>query len=109
MLDFLETLPDYVVGFEPSEIDDVITNYVCPVCNGQLTAYNIPKERIYIVVCVEHGNVEQIGRIRRESVSSQMEQSRRQFKLVIHNLSEFWGELIPPKRSQAQNLKDLGF
>lgn len=109
MTDFLEALPDYIVGFEPWEIKEVTTDYVCPVCYGALTALDIPNERIYIVVCPEHGNVEQIGRVRREWVSREMEQERRSFDKVIRNLSEFWGELIPPKKSIGENLKELGF
>ena len=109
MPEILNMLPDYVMGFEPSEIDDVITNYVCSVCHGQLTAFDVPMERIYIIVCPEHGNVEQIGRVRRESVTSDMERARRQFDIVINNLSEFWGELKRPKQTQAKNLQDLGF
>ena len=109
MVDILGALPDYVIGFEPSEVDDVITNYVCPVCHGQLTAFNVPIERIYIIVCPEHGNVETVGRVRRESVSNQMEQEKRQFDIVISKLPEFWGELKRPRQTQKKNMKDLGF
>jgi hypothetical protein len=109
VLDILDALPDYVMGFEPFEIDDVVTNYVCPVCHGQLTAFDVPMERIYIIVCPEHGNVEQIGRVRRESVNSEMERARRQFDIVINNLPEFWGELKRPKYTEAENMKTLGF
>ena len=109
MLDLLQSLPDYVLGFEPWEINDVINNYVCPVCHGQLTAFDIPQSQIYIIVCLEHGNVEQIGRIRRESVSIDMERAYREFHLVINNLPEFWGELKQPNRTSVQNLRELGF
>lgn len=105
----LDALPDCVVGFEPAEVNDVITNYVCPVCHGQLVAFNIPCERIYIIVCPEHGNVEQIGRIRRESVSIDMERAYREFDAAVENLKEFWGELKRSRKSQEQNLRELGF
>ena len=108
-MDILESLPDYVIGFEPWEVKSVIENYVCPVCHGALVAFDIPYERIYIIVCPEHGNVELIGRIRRESVDIQMESEHRDFGTVIRNLDDLWGELIPPKRTEQENLRDLGF
>ena len=109
MLDLMESLPDYVIGFEPWEVDEVVNDYVCPVCYGQLTAFDVPNDRIYIIACPEHGNVETIGRIRREYVSNEMARQRSQFNNVIRNLPEFWGELIPPKKPEKQNLKELGF
>ena len=109
MPDIMDALPDYVVGFEPYEINEVITNYVCPVCHGQLVTFNIPNDRIYIIVCPEHGNVESIGRVRRESVSREMENSLRNFDVVINNLPEFWGELKRKPQSIEKNLEDLGF
>jgi len=109
MNDIMEALPDYVVGFDPCEVDEVITDYVCPVCHGQLTAFNVPSDRIYIIICVEHGNVETIGRIRRESVNIDMERAFRQFDNVVNNLPEFWGELKRHRQSAEKNLHDLGF
>jgi len=109
MPDIMDALPDYVVGFEPCEVNEVITDYVCPVCHGQLTAFNIPYERVIIIVCPEHGNVESIGRIRRESVSIDMERAFRQFDTAINNLPEYWGELKRNPQSAEQNLQDLGF
>lgn len=101
--------PDYVVGFEPWEYQSVVKDYVCAVCHGQLVAYDVPEERFYIIVCPEHGNVEVVGRVRREYVSREMENSHRQFGDVIRNLPEFWGELIQARKSESENLKDLGF
>ena len=105
----MDALPDYVIGFEPWEVKEVTTDYVCPVCHQQLVAFNVPMDSIYIIVCPEHGNVESIGRVRRESVSREMEQAHRNFDKVVNNLSEFWGELKRKPQSVEENLKDLGF
>ena len=109
MDDILDALPDYVIGFEPWEVKEVTTDYVCPICHGQLVAFDVPMDRIYIIVCPEHGNVESIGRVRRESVSREMENSLRNFDKVINNLPEFWGALKRKPQSEKQSLKELGF
>lgn len=108
VLDQLQELD--IQGFEPSEVHDVITNYVCAHCHAQLVAFNIPNDRIYMIVCSEcANNVEHIGRVMRSTVSIEMERAHRQYSEVINNLPDLWGHLIPPKRSTEQNLKELGF
>jgi hypothetical protein len=96
-------------GFSDTEANEVICDYVCPVCRGNLIPYHIPGTWVNVIVCFDHGNVEQIGRVSKVSVAIQEEEAHHAFKDVIRNLSDLWGELIPKRQSVAQNLKDLGF
>jgi len=96
-------------GFSDIEADEAVRDYVCPICYGNLTPYHIPGTSVNLVVCQEHGNVEQIGRVTKRSIEIREAQARRAFKEVIRNLPDLWGELIPPKQSVEQNIKELGF
>ena len=96
-------------GFTDAEAETVIRDYVCPVCFGNLTPYHIPGTWTNVIVCNEHGNVEQIGRVSKRAVEIQEEEAHYAFKDVVRNLSDLWGELIPQRRTVAQNLHDLGF
>jgi len=112
---------DYVVGFEPSEIDDIISNYVCANCYGTLTAHNIPNDRIYIIVCSECGlNVEQAGAVTRNTVSIRYEQAHREFRRVVKNLKDLYPTiqhmveikhtpLREGETEEGRNIRELGF
>jgi hypothetical protein len=97
-------------GFEPSEVADITTNYVCAHCYAQLVAFNIPNDRIYIIVCSECAtNIEQMGVVSRSTVSIRYEQGRREYSTVIRNLKDLYPTLQPVRHTEAENLKALGF
>lgn len=81
-------------GFEPAEVEDVVNNYVCSVCHGALVALQIPNDRISIIVCLEHGNIETCGRVTKNTVSIELERGYLDYKEVVRNLSDLWGDLI---------------
>lgn len=87
-------LPDGIRGFEPAEAYNVIDNYVCAVCWSTLLAIQVQGDRIMLVVCPEHGNIEQCGRITKNSVSIELENGAKNYHKVIRNLSDLWGHLI---------------
>ena len=87
----------------------VVRDYVCAVCHLNLRIVEIGNHWRVLVVCEEHGTVTKCGRVTVNTVAIEMERAKREFREVIHNLSDLWGELITPKRSREQNLHDLGF
>lgn len=80
--------------FSQSEVDTVISDYVCPVCTGDLQYFYIPNNPRVVVVCPIHGNVCDIGRVTRNTVSIESEKSFRSYQEVIRNLSDLWGDMI---------------
>lgn len=87
-------LEDDFLGFLPIEVNDVVENYVCAVCHGSLVSFQVPNERISIIVCLEHGNVEKCGRVMKSTVSIELERGYRDYQEVIRNLPDLWGSLI---------------
>ncbi len=98
-----------MAGFDGQEARECLMYYVCPVCYGQLTSFLIPGTHLHAVACVEHGNVEQIGRITANTVQVLMLQATARFWDAVRNLDDLWGGLIPPPLSEQDILKDLGF
>jgi hypothetical protein len=96
-------------SFSQTDAPQVVRDFVCGVCNGELTTVFAKAHWRVLVVCQEHGNITKCGRVTRTTVNIEMERSLSKFNSVIRTLSDLWGELIPPKRSREQNLKDLGF
>jgi len=104
-------------GFTREEAAKVIEKFVCPLCHGNLICWdwqNSPGEDKYgrpleLVVCLKHGNVENIGRVSVHSVSIQYDRARREFRKVIANLPDLWGNLTKPQRSEAEIKKILGY
>lgn len=97
-------------GFEPAEVAGITRDYVCAHCYEPLVAFNIPNDRLYIIVCSHCAtNIEEMGVITKATVSIRMERGRREFDTVIENLKDLYPTLQPIKRSEAQNLKELGF
>ena len=85
-----------------SEVDDVVENYVCAVCQADLIAFQALGELVVIICCPEHGSVEKCGRIMRSSVSIDLERAHYQFQDVIHNLPDLWGELIEHRTHETK-------
>jgi hypothetical protein len=87
-------LEDGVQGFDPEEVPWVIANYVCAVCHGPLSHYQVPGQPLEIVMCAEHGNVEKVGRVMNSTVSIELENGYRLYHEVIRNLPDLWGSLL---------------
>jgi len=85
---------DYDMSFSQTDAPEVIKNFVCGVCHGELTEVFIPNEGRVLVVCLEHGNVCNCGRVTRATVGIQLEQGYRAYHEVIRNLPDLWGHLI---------------
>ena len=103
---------DFLEGFTVFEVDDVVENYVCAVCYDNLLVYRIPGDITCIVACPEHGSIEMCGRVRNSTVGINLERATRQYWQVIRNLSDLWGELIPPEPSKekvARIINELGY
>lgn len=83
-----------MLGFEPIEVEGVIANYVCAVCHSALLHIPLPNQRLEIIICPEHGNVEKVGRVMKSTVSIEMERGDHQYWEVIRNLPDIWGHLI---------------
>jgi len=96
-------------SFDQTEAPRVIREFVCGVCAGELTILFGKSHWRVLVVCPEHGNVTKCGRVTRTTVSMEMQRSLSKFNSVIRSLPDLWGELIPPRQSKEQNLRELGF
>lgn len=94
MSEELGFLEEGVIGFEPYEVDVILKEYVCSVCHSDLKAFQIPGDRISVIVCIEHGNVEKVGRVMRSTVSIELERGLLTYKQIVRNLSDLWGDLI---------------
>lgn len=95
-------------GFTDFDARAVIAEYVCSVCEGDLSIEYIEGRPERLVVCPEHGNVESIGRITKNTVNIRNANAAIQFQRVIYNLPEFWGVLIPtPEQVAARRKKSL--
>lgn len=109
MLDEIDVPVSEDETFDQTEAPRVVREFVCGVCDGELTIIFAKSHWRVLVICPEHGNVCRCGRVMRSTVNIEMERSYRKFDAVIRSLPDLWGELIPPKRSREQNLKELGF
>lgn len=81
-------------GFSPTEADEIRAEFVCAICHADLIEVRLEGQYERMLICPEHGNVEDCGRVTRNTVSIEMERAKIQYAVVIRNLPEFWGELI---------------
>lgn len=94
-------------GFTLSDAEIVKSVYACSQCEGELSIVpSFLDEDIYFVICLDHGNVEQIGRISKTTVAIRNERGVFEFPKAIRALPELWGEFIRPEKEM---LKELGF
>lgn len=80
-------------SFTPAEVQPVIDGYVCAICHAELVEVQVPNEQRRLIVCPEHGNVCDCGRVTRATVSIEYERAYRSYHEVIRNLSDLWGHL----------------
>lgn len=91
--------------FSISEANTVIEKYVCPMCYGPLVVVWIPNYERVLIVCTEHGNVCNIGRITHATVGIQTDKAYRDYHRVIRNLPDLWGDLIVQGFERVQAIK----
>lgn len=84
---------DTDTSFSPAEVQHVIENYVCAVCHAELTEIQVPNQQRRLIVCLEHGNICEVGRVTRATVSIEMEKAYKSYHEVIRNLPDLWGHL----------------
>lgn len=84
---------DTDTSFMPAEVEYVLKNYVCAVCYGELAEVQIPNEQRRLIVCIEHGNTCEVGRVTRATVSIELEKAYKSYHEVIRNLPDLWGKL----------------
>lgn len=98
-------------SFDQTEAPQVLREYVCGTCHGELKILFAKAHWRVIVICPDHGNVVKCGRVMRSSVSIEMERASLKFSSAIRNLPDLWGELIEKraKRSHKDNMHELGF
>jgi hypothetical protein len=100
-------------GFTDYDAHQVTAEYVCSICEGDLSVIEQDGRPERLVVCPEHGNVEDIGRITKNTVAIRNANAAIHFRRVIYNLPEFWGVLIPTKAEvearRNKSLAELGF
>lgn len=109
MLDELDIAVSEDESFDQTEAPQVVREFVCGVCHGELTIIFAKSHWRVLVVCPEHGNICKCGRVTRNTVSIETEKSLSKFNSVIRALPDLWGELIPPRQSKEKNLRELGF
>jgi len=80
-------------SFTPAEVQGVIENYVCAICHAELAEIHPDGELRRIIVCPEHGNVCDCGRVTRATVNIEYERAYKSYHEVIRNLSDLWGHL----------------
>lgn len=80
--------------FSDFDAGRVVEAYVCAACWGPLSALYIPNDHRVLVVCQEHGNVCNCGRVTNATVSIEMERSYKRFHTAIRALPDLWGHLI---------------
>jgi hypothetical protein len=116
VIDEVAVIPSVDETFDQTEAPQVVREYVCGVCQGELSSLFAKAHWRVLVVCLEHGNVAKCGRVMRSTVSIETERSFSKFNTVIRNLPDLWGELLekrlPPREGESrrqQNLRELGF
>jgi hypothetical protein len=97
-------------GFTLEDAELVKSVYACSQCEGELTI--VPSffdDDTYFVICLEHGNIEQIGRISKTTVAIRNEHGVFEYPKVIRALPDLWGHLIPNKQTIQEMIHQLGF
>lgn len=89
-------------SFTPSQVQGVIDGYVCAVCHSELMEIQPDGEWRRIVVCPEHGNVCDCGRVTRATVNIELERAFKSYHEVIRNLSDLWGHLAEQGFSRSE-------
>lgn len=84
---------DKDTAFTPSEADEAAREYVCAVCHHDLEIVEVSGEYLRLVVCPIHGDITEVGRITRSTVSMEAERSHADRISFIGNLSDLYPEL----------------
>lgn len=91
--------------FSQSEMDQVVNDFVCAVCHADLQIVYLPNLPRVMIACPEHGNICDVGRVTRNTVSIEMERGHIVYQDVIRNLPDLWGSLIEKEMDQKIALK----
>lgn len=80
-------------SFTPAEVQPVLDGFVCAICHAELMEIQVDGEWRRLIVCPEHGNVCDCGRVTRATVNIEYERAFKSYHEVIRNLPDLWGHL----------------
>lgn len=81
-------------SFTQSESRGIVESFVCAVCHGDLHEIFVPNSPRVLIVCFEHGNICDCGRVTKTTVSIEIENSIKRFYGAVLALADLWPELI---------------
>lgn len=81
-------------SFSQNEAPDIIEHFVCAVCWGDLHEVFVPNSPRVLIVCFEHGNICDCGRVTKTTVSIEMEEAIKRFYGAVLALPDLWPELV---------------
>lgn len=81
-------------SFAQDETSPIVKEFVCGVCYGEIHEVFIPNEARVLLVCFEHGNICNCGRVTKNTVSIEMERSYKTYYAAINALPDIWPDLI---------------
>lgn len=79
-------------SFSPAEVQYILDTFVCAICHAELMEVQPPSSPRRLIVCLEHGNVCDVGRVTRATVSIEIERAYKSFHEVVRNLPDLWGK-----------------
>ena len=110
--DYQNLTPDDLIpapeelGFSWADAQRIVKDYSCSQCNEMLSIKDGGEHNKFIVVCQDHGDIEEIGRVRNSTVSIRYEQAHCETREVKKNLADLFPK---EKKSEKQILNELGF
>jgi hypothetical protein len=98
--------PYSVIGFDYGQASRITRDYVCARCYGHLEIEFGPGQTCY-VVCLEHGNIEIVGRVSKVGAEKRGQKAMEEYFEVRNNYPDLFGK--KPKRSPDEILMELGY
>ena len=72
----------------------VVEGFVCAICHGPLREVYVPNSERVLVVCSEHGNICDCGRVTPATVSIEIERSIKNYYGAVIALADLWPDLL---------------
>lgn len=81
-------------SFSQTEAPSIVAEFVCAVCHGELHIVFPPNEYRVLIVCFEHGNVCDCGRVTLSTVSIEIEKGIKRFYGAVLALPDLWPDVL---------------
>lgn len=81
-------------SFSQTEAPSIVAEFVCAVCHGNLHIVFPPNEYRVLIVCFEHGNVCDCGRVTLSTVSIEIEKGIKRFYGAVLALPDLWPDVL---------------